>query len=33
MTAKREETGTAYLRVGTTIYKRGPQPLRSGRGI
>ena len=33
MTAKREETGTAYLRVGTTIYKRVQQPLSSGRSI
>ncbi|OUN76687.1 hypothetical protein B5G09_08685 [Alistipes sp. An54] len=33
MTAKREETGTAYLRVETTIYKRVQQPLSSGRSI
>lgn len=33
MTAKREETGAAYLRVGTTIYKRVQQPLSSGRSI
>ena len=33
MTAKREETGTAYLRVGTTIYKRVQQPLSSDRSI
>lgn len=33
MTAKRKETGTAYLRVGTTIYKRVQQPLSSGRSI
>ena len=31
MTAKRKETGAAYLRVGTTIYKRVQQPLSSGR--
>ena len=28
-----EETGAAYLRVGTTIYKRVQQPLSSGRSI
>ena len=33
MTAKREEPSTAYLRVGTTIYKRVQQPLSSGRSI
>lgn len=33
MTAKRKETGAAYLRVGTTIYKRVQQPLSSGRSI
>lgn len=33
MTAKRKETGAAYLRVGTTIYKRVLQPLSSGRSI
>ena len=33
MTAKRKETDAAYLRVGTTIYKRGQQPLSSGRSI
>ena len=33
MTAKREETDAAYLRVGTTIYKRVQQPLSSGRSI
>lgn len=27
MTAKREETGAAYLRVGATIYKQVQQPL------
>lgn len=27
MTAKRKETGAAYLRVGTTIYKRVQQPF------
>ena len=33
MTAKRKETDAAYLRVGTTIYKRVQQPLSSGRSI
>ena len=33
MTAKRKETGAAYLRVGTTIYKRVQQPLSSGRSV
>ena len=33
MTAKREEAGAAYLRVGTTIYKRVQQLLSSGRSI
>lgn len=33
MTAKREETGAAYLRVGATIYKQVQQPLSTGRSI